>query len=411
VKPHSLQITPLQSSVLDLSRWVAAFLVVIEHLRSLLFVSYDTGATAGGLWKGFYFATGFGHSAVMVFFVMSGFLVGGKALESFSRERFSWKQYAVNRVSRLYAVYLLALILGALLDYLGYHYLNRFGLYDRTFPGRIAVVNQDFHANLTPSIFGANLAMCQTILVPFLGSNGPLWSLANEFWYYLAGPLLFVLLFSRFTRFKWIPLLGLVLVVWFLPMHILLYFGVWLLGAALFFVNDRPLLPLWLTTPLFLLCFSLSRLQWVRVPLAGEFLIGISFALMLNSTATRVWRLPGHNVSQKAAAFSYSVYLCHFPFLVFILSALYQFRGIGFQQRPSVVWAALFVAILGLVCLWCYGISLVTEKQTPGIRRALNKLLGIEKSGLANGSRSPQTGSGLPEAACRGAREEGKDSR
>ena len=60
--------------------------MVAEHARSLVFVDYGE-LQSPGLWaKGFYFLTGFGHEAVMVFFVISGYLVGGKVW-SLYRER------------------------------------------------------------------------------------------------------------------------------------------------------------------------------------------------------------------------------------------------------------------------------------------------------------------------------------
>ena len=40
--PRSFYISPLQSDLLDVFRWLAAFLVVIEHLRSLMFADYGT---------------------------------------------------------------------------------------------------------------------------------------------------------------------------------------------------------------------------------------------------------------------------------------------------------------------------------------------------------------------------------
>jgi peptidoglycan/LPS O-acetylase OafA/YrhL len=378
VSPRQFHISPLQSSLLDLARWWAALLVVIEHVRSFMFLPYGVDDRLGFLGKAFYFLTGFGHSAVMVFFVMSGFLVGGKVLDRVAQGEFSWQKYAVDRSSRLYAVYVMALLLGGTLDYIGYHHLNRFGLYDQSFSGHISVVNSDFHANLAPAIFGVNLVMCQTILAPVFGSNGPLWSLANEFWYYLAGPLLFMLLLGRAWLRVFLGAGALVALFWFLPASILIYSLVWLMGAALYFINARPRLPFWLTLLLFLASLSAARLRWVKLPYAGDFLIGITFALLINSTAGDARRLPGAVLSRKAADFSYSVYLCHFPFLVFVLSALYQKTGIGLQGPRSFLIICLSLLVLASAYLWCYLISLVTERQTPRIRKLLYRCMGRE---------------------------------
>ena len=208
-------------------------MVVVEHVRSFMFRAYGPESHAGVLGKAFYFMTGFGHAAVMVFFVMSGFLVGGKALEQIGAGTFSWQKYVADRTGRLYGVYLVALLLGGTLDYFGYHHFNGFGLYDRSFSGNFAAVNYDFHAGLTPTVFALNLVMCQTILGPVFGSNSPLWSLANEFWYYLAGPILFLLLCARRPRQIILCVGVLAGVMWYLPGYMLVCSLVWLLGAAL----------------------------------------------------------------------------------------------------------------------------------------------------------------------------------
>lgn len=370
---RQFQISPMQSDLLDLSRWVAAFLVVIGHLRSLMFTDYGPGNQMGVVERLFYFMTGFGHCSVMVFFVMSGFLVGGRVLDRFSNGTFSWQKYAVDRSSRLYAVYLLALLLGGLLDYFGYNYLNHFGLYDQTFPGRMAVVNFNFHRDLSWPILGLNLGMCQTVLGPVFGSNGPLWSLANEFWYYLAAPFFAALLFRRGWQAAMISLGVLAALCWFLPMGMLVNSIVWLIGAALYFLNSRRYLPLWLSLFLFAGSFSLARLPWVKLPYLADFFIGISFALVINSAAGRSYRLAWHHVNKWAADFSYSIYLCHFPFVVFLLSGIYQFTGLGLRGQRSVPTMGLFALVLLLVYGWCYGVSFLTERQTPRIREFLSR--------------------------------------
>ena len=68
---------------LDFIRWSAAMLVVVAHARHLLFVDYyllvykDPTFLHSISNKLFYFITGLGHEAVVLFFVLSGYLVGG----------------------------------------------------------------------------------------------------------------------------------------------------------------------------------------------------------------------------------------------------------------------------------------------------------------------------------------------
>lgn len=63
-----------------------------------------------------YLASGLGQQWVIVFFVLSGYLVGGSVLRSMALDRWSWRGYLLNRMTRLYTVRVPALVLGAVLD-------------------------------------------------------------------------------------------------------------------------------------------------------------------------------------------------------------------------------------------------------------------------------------------------------
>lgn len=76
-----MTISPTLSNMLNFLRWFAAFLVVIGHLRSFMFIEYNQIISPSIFDKIFYFITGLGHEAVIVFFVLSGYLVGGGTLE------------------------------------------------------------------------------------------------------------------------------------------------------------------------------------------------------------------------------------------------------------------------------------------------------------------------------------------
>src|SRR6266436_9495246 len=104
--PISLAWMPRKLSVaasdsLDLIRAVAACVVMIGHLRTLFFV--DFGHLSHGYWplEALYFFTGFGHQAVIVFFVLSGFLISSTVIRSHGLGKWSWRDYAINRATRL----------------------------------------------------------------------------------------------------------------------------------------------------------------------------------------------------------------------------------------------------------------------------------------------------------------------
>ena len=67
-------------------RWVAALVVVLSHIHQdvLLekgFVPEHNAIPTGLVAKHLFRLEGFGHAAVVVFFVLSGFLVGGKLID------------------------------------------------------------------------------------------------------------------------------------------------------------------------------------------------------------------------------------------------------------------------------------------------------------------------------------------
>src|SRR5665647_3965432 len=98
---------------LDLARFIAALLVALSHLRGFVFVDFYSIDHPSLVWSAFYFATGFGHQAVMAFFVLSGFLVGGTVVSGAEAAQWSWSDYAITRMTRLWIVLHPALVLTA----------------------------------------------------------------------------------------------------------------------------------------------------------------------------------------------------------------------------------------------------------------------------------------------------------
>ena len=87
-------------------------------------VDYGQIKTPTNLDRLFYFATGLGHQAVVVFFVLSGYLVGGSVLTAYQSGRWSWAAYALRRLTRLWVVLLPALIITLAVDGLGHTWFH-----------------------------------------------------------------------------------------------------------------------------------------------------------------------------------------------------------------------------------------------------------------------------------------------
>ena len=106
---------------LDGLRGSAALLVAIGHLRSAFFVNLGELTSHKALWFGVYALTSLGHQAVIVFFVLSGYLVGGSVIRALRNEEWSWSRYFTHRLVRLWLVLLPALLLGLAWDQAGLH--------------------------------------------------------------------------------------------------------------------------------------------------------------------------------------------------------------------------------------------------------------------------------------------------
>src|SRR5437660_11032583 len=70
------------SDSFDLIRAVAAFAVMVGHLRTFFFVDFQHLQSKSFVLQILYFLTVFGHQAVIVFFVLCGFLMSSTFLPS-----------------------------------------------------------------------------------------------------------------------------------------------------------------------------------------------------------------------------------------------------------------------------------------------------------------------------------------
>src|SRR4051812_12768784 len=113
------RLDPRLSARLDALRATLALLVVLDHAAVLRLLA-PAWAAPGIPAHAARVLTGQGHAAVMAFFVLSGFLVGGSAWAALRRDGdLALRRYAFDRATRLWLVVLPALALGCAIDLLG----------------------------------------------------------------------------------------------------------------------------------------------------------------------------------------------------------------------------------------------------------------------------------------------------
>jgi peptidoglycan/LPS O-acetylase OafA/YrhL len=370
------------SAFLNLSRWAAAFLVLIGHVRHLILVDLNDVLHQSLLLKMLYFVTGLGHEAVVIFFVISGLLVGGNTFERWSTRGPNVRSYAIARVSRIYTVLIPALVVGSLLDQIGMRWFDAAGLY--TNPSQYHTISLDHPASaaLNLATFAGNVFMLQGILTKSLGSNNPLWSLSYEWWYYC----LFAAVAVAMTgagRMRIGYALGAIAMAFLLPSKIMLWGIIWCLGiAAHAWIRSR----VWRPHPglgigVFIVSMVASRLshnlhntegsESLFVEFIRDLGLAAGYCVALVSVSRTGMRPPFAGLNEKLAEFSYTTYLCHFPAMLFLAAVLYQQFGFGFQLQPEAPGVAYFACLSAGLCLWCFGFSRLTEYHTGYVRKRL----------------------------------------
>ena len=360
------------SVAISLLRGLAAIEVAAAHLRNEFFPALRT-LDAPPLWYQLLaFATGFAHQAVVVFFLISGWLVGGSLLNKF-RHPDALALYAIDRVTRLWTVLIPTFLLMLLIGLASGELL----------PARLDTSPGHAYSLTT---FAGNLLGLQTIWLPEFGDNYPLWSLANETWYYLLFPLLLLAWRARGAARKTLAALLLGALVFMLPAPIVLYFSLWLLGAA---------------------CARL-RIDCPPVTQAGVLLILLGMAVY--------FRMSGHNDDQTLASFpqdlmlslpivfllaslhqpfparkriaravrrvgavtsefSFTLYVVHVPVLSMFHHGLQAICGDDKLPAARPADLAVYAAMLAVVLLFAYGFYLLFEARTAAVRRIAKTLL------------------------------------
>jgi peptidoglycan/LPS O-acetylase OafA/YrhL len=363
---------------LDALRGFAAFCVVLNHLRDALFVDYEALARHNPFTSAAYLVSSLGRQSVMVFFVLSGYLVGGSVLRSVKRGTWSWRSYLLARLSRLFVVLWPALLLGGALDWLGMHLPGTETVYSGNSGMHALAFN--VHRALTWKMLAANALFLPTIRLPGkapylvlpFGTNGALWSLGYEFGYYLAFPLLVLLLArGQTSKTRVLSCLGLLIGGWLAGLDMLVLGLVWLMGALINFLPPFPARGRWARGLALVLALVLFAAGLVESKLLGsipsDLVLGLAVTVMIwvilhCATAP----LPAFYVhlARRAAHSSYTLYLVHLPLLIFLKATLHLPRA-----YPG--WHAILVAaaVLAAILLYAQLIYEIFEKNTDRVRQ------------------------------------------
>ena len=144
-----------ESIYLDIVRAMATLIVMLAHIRQLFDLPWIQD---------------FGHQAVMVFFVLSGYVIANVA----DTRETTPRGFLIARFGRLWSVAVPAMALTVVCDMVG----RTFGLH----PAVYNLVPIDYPLIRLGAVL-TFLSESWVSIVPF--SNFPMWSLSLEFWYYI----------------------------------------------------------------------------------------------------------------------------------------------------------------------------------------------------------------------------------
>jgi len=344
-----MPITRQASAALDLLRLSAALTVFLHHVNWL---GLDGGALS-------WFRRDVGHSAVVIFFVLSGYLI------SATSRRDRPMDYAIKRASRIYSVAVPAIALTVLLD-----------AFSVAWQLPVQLQQYELHRPLVYAAFSLVFAGDFWSLGVPAFSNVPVWSLGYEVWYYIVFG---VALFGRGTA----RVVGVALLLALIGPKLWVLFPIWLGGVAAERLAARRPLPVPVARAVavgavaaFLILKALHVEDAINDAVAaawpgfvaglrfsqwfvGDWLVGVLTVALVYALATAEVPMSRRMraVVVAGAGVSFSLYLVHFPLL--------QVFG---QLLPGPAAAALALTVAA-------GFGAVFEPLRSPLRRLLSSRL------------------------------------
>jgi len=359
--------------LLDFLRAAAALLVLIGHTRRAYFHYTDVLAQPSLFLKLFYFITSMEGEAVVIFFVLSGFLIGGSLGDSMQRGSFDLVRYLIARFVRIYIVYIPALVITEAVFLFGSLLLSDPGVGD----------NRPLFSQQQMDFGGVSQAICHLAGLQGFSchpweQNPALWSLGYEWALYLFAPAIIGLVVWKAS--PGLRLSGGVLVcaiaatVCEHPRSGVGWFIVWFLGVASYRVLRAGLVPLpagFLGAGLIIAGMAMRLLN--AAALETDTIIAGGVAIVIACRPMVEFRL-APRLFGWAAGFSYTLYAIHTP-LLYLAVAIFQNIGFPTDQGPPSRLLFMEFGVTSAICLLAaFLVSLVSERKTGQIRAAMMRM-------------------------------------
>lgn len=346
-------LTKNQHVSLESMRGIAAITVALAHVVQFYIVRFypDT----------FIYITFAAQSSVMVFFSMSGFLIG-KSIQSntIKNGRFMLSVYAESRFKRIYPPLILSIALIIVLNYIS--------------PYIFEIVNSMLSPTGKTSMSGkfayqpaqilSVLTFTNGISSPIIQFNQPLWSLPLEVWYYaIAG-----LLFTK-KPLTTITAITIFICISMFKLEFFIYSFVWFSGLIASYIPAArgKLKYIAFSLLVFLACTSIyfGFLFTKKAIILAYY--NAAFGLFFTSFIYLFLIIYDKKVSllNKTSQYSYTLYITHYPILYFFLGMF----------ETKVASDLCFSIIIGVISLSLAMIFASNASKIFENRKYINKLM------------------------------------
>lgn len=372
-----VHLAPSQVDLLNLARAAAAQLVLIGHAA---YYYYGGGTLSSGY---------LGTIGVLVFFLLSGFLICSSVVQKWDRPDYRLQDYLVDRFCRIFVAYGPALLFLAAVDTaLRTHPAYPWGA-DATLGSWFGnlVMLQDYP--VFPVLRRLGVPEQAWFIRPF-GSGRPFWTIAIEWWIYLFfGYFVYVVLRKKRLTLK--SLLVLIALGVVPAYNTIGGFGrclsfVWLAGALLALLQNwrarraaernQPLETRRLVTVCLLWTVACAAMMAGRAAFVDVRVYDLQFALFLAGALSGIFLLVGAvNVVLPRwlsrdigflADYSYSLYLIHYT----LLTGFALYYPSATENDPL-----MFLAVIAVANLCSIGFWFAFERHYRAVARAVRSAL------------------------------------
>ncbi len=370
---------------LDGLRGLAALYVMIGHSRWLLWEGYSEGYLkhpdqynlVGKFFVYFLSLFTFGHEAVLFFFILSGLVIHLKysmKLKANSGYQFEFGQYFIKRVKRIYPPLIFAIIITTALDLTGRYF--GFSIYHQLTPNHS--INGVVFDIMDFKTLAGNLLLVMDAITPVWGTNGPLWSLKYEWWLYMIYPTLFYLN-KRDIRWSFAAVTMIFAAGFLAPsstlsilVQISNYLFSWWLGCVIADIITKRI-PV-RTGPFSILILLFPVLVIFRKVLFNQVLEDTLWAVAFGGLVLGLYTVHNYYKELKTLSkfkwlgdCSYTLYVTHFPILVFMNGAILMSTGNVMPRHFYYVFAGIIIT----TC-FAWGAHFFVEKpfiSTPRLKK------------------------------------------